>query len=106
MREKRKYPRKQVHPPVEIVLGSGVLAHAHCVDLSLGGAFLETDAVAAFGTAVTLSFALPGVGGRAMIPATVRWTKPGGMGVQFGAMGARETHGIVTLLARSDARVA
>ena len=106
VREKRKYPRKQVHPPVTIHLGSGVQAHAYCVDLSVGGAFLETDAVAAFGAAVTLAFSLPGVDGPAMIPAIVRWTKPGGMGVQFGAMGARETHGVVTLLAKSDARVA
>ncbi len=34
----------------------------------------------------------------AEIEAIVRWCKPTGMGVQFGVMGARETHALTTLL--------
>lgn len=59
-----------------------------------------------FGAEVRLVFELPDIEGEAIISAIVRWTKPGGMGVQFGAMGARETHGLVTLLAAPAARVA
>jgi hypothetical protein len=106
VREKRKHPRKQLHPPVRIELPAGASAAARCRDISLGGAYLETEAVLPFGAEVTLAFELPDLDTEARIPAIVRWTKPGGMGVQFGAMGARETHGLVTLLAGPAARVA
>jgi type IV pilus assembly protein PilZ len=41
---------------------------------------------------------LPSLRGEANIEAVVRWSKPGGMGVQFGRMGARETHGLTELM--------
>jgi hypothetical protein len=34
------------------------------------------------------------------LPGTVRWAKPGGLGIQFGLLGARETHSIAQLLKR------
>jgi len=30
------------------------------------------------------------------LPGVVRWAKPNGFGVQFGSLGARETHAILT----------
>ena len=36
-------------------------------------------------------------GGLDQIPGVVRWTRPDGMGVQFGLLGARETHAITEL---------
>ena len=32
-----------------------------------------------------------------LVPATVRWTNPTGMGVQFGLLRARETHAILEI---------
>lgn len=85
---------------------SGEWVEAYCGDISLGGAYLETAHGFAFGASVELAFELPDLDTDAIVPAVVRWTKPGGMGVQFCAMGARETHGLVTLLAGGAARVA
>jgi type IV pilus assembly protein PilZ len=34
------------------------------------------------------------------LPGIVRWAKPDGFGVQFGSLGARETHAISELLKR------
>jgi hypothetical protein len=34
------------------------------------------------------------------LPAVVRWNKPGGFGVQFGLLGAKETHSLAQLLKR------
>ena len=41
---------------------------------------------------------LPGLKDEVAIDAVVRWAKPAGMGVQFGRMGARETHALTLLL--------
>jgi type IV pilus assembly protein PilZ len=41
-----------------------------------------------------------GTKGDLRLPAIVRWTKPDGFGVQFGSLGARETHAISQLLKR------
>jgi type IV pilus assembly protein PilZ len=67
-------------------------------DVSLGGMFIEASGPSpAFGTPVTIVCELPGLGREARLPAVVRWTKAGGFGVQFGLLGARETHAITKL---------
>jgi hypothetical protein len=71
---------------------------ARARNISLGGMFIETDRPAPFRKALVLELALPGIAELARIECTVRWTSPEGMGVQFGVMGARETHGLVKLL--------
>ncbi|EYF08651.1 Hypothetical protein CAP_2511 [Chondromyces apiculatus DSM 436] len=70
---------------------------ANCRDISLGGMFVETTTQVPFGATVTLYLPLPGMH-NTTIKATVRWTKPDGMGVQFGVMGARETHALMLFL--------
>lgn len=70
----------------------------------MGGMFIETADPAAFGAAVRLFVTWPGLRGETEIRATVRWTKRGeGMGVQFGVMGARETHALVAWI-QSDTK--
>jgi hypothetical protein len=96
MTEHRKHPRAQISSPVTFQLGDGPRVEARCVDISLGGMFIETDAPASYGTALTIFVRLPGYD--ATIDAIVRWAKPSGMGVQFGRMGARETHALTELL--------
>ena len=42
---------------------------------------------------------LPGMKVETRVAGIVRWTKPEGLGIQFGAMGARETYALTELLA-------
>jgi len=68
-------------------------------DISIGGMFIEsTESAPPFGTDITIVGDVPGLSGSARLPAVVRWVKPGGFGVQFGLLGARETHAIAKLL--------
>lgn len=97
MRDHRQYPRKSLQSQVTFQLEGGPQVEASCRDISLGGMFIETDSPAPFGAAITVYLPLPGMHGAA-IRGTVRWTKPDGMGVQFGMMGARETHALTKLL--------
>ncbi len=82
-----------------VQLKDGASVTARSCDVSQGGMFLESDAQLAFGTEVTLVCSLPRLPD-ARLPSVVRWTKPGGFGVQFGLLGARETHAL-GLLVRS-----
>lgn len=63
-------------------------------DISLGGMFLETDTPAPFGAEVIVYVTLPAATQELALPAVVRWVLPEGMGVQWGLLGARETHAI------------
>jgi type IV pilus assembly protein PilZ len=96
--ENRKHPRAVAKLRVAFQVGDGPRAEARSRDLSLGGMFIETAAPPPYGTAVRVHLALPDLEGEACIEAVVRWTTVAGMGVQFGSMGARQTHGLVELL--------
>jgi len=73
-------------------------------DVSIGGMFIETAAPAPFGAAVLVSFEPSGFVRAVLVPATVRWTRVDGMGVQFGLLGARETHAITEMTRASGVR--
>ncbi len=60
--------------------------------------FINAAEQPAFGTQLVVICRLPGSAADSRLPAVVRWAKPGGFGVQFGLLGARETHAIATLL--------
>ena len=98
MQENRKHPRKELRPPVSYQVGEGPRVNAVCHDLSLGGMFIETPTPAGFNAKVDVFIQLPGMKGETKIPCVVRWTKPDGMGVQFGMMGAKETHALMVLM--------
>lgn len=66
-------------------------------DISLGGMFIETTSPATFGADVIVHVDLPGAGGTLSLPGVVRWVRDGGMGVQFGLLGAKETHVITEI---------
>jgi hypothetical protein len=63
-------------------------------NISLGGMFVETSFASGVGSGVLLSFTLPNQPGPLLVAGTVRWRSEDGMGVQFGLLGARETHAI------------
>ncbi len=98
MHEKREHPRTQINSPVTCRLEAGDSFDGLAKDISLGGMFIESTSVPQFGTKLSVVCQLPGSRGEATLPAVVRWAKPGGFGVQFGLMGARETHAITDLL--------
>jgi type IV pilus assembly protein PilZ len=98
--EKRQHPRKAIQLPVFYRDSAGAEVEGTCSDLSIGGAFVETTTPLPFGAKTTLHLQLPGLETRIQVEATVRWTKPSGMGLQLGLMGARETHALVALLSR------
>jgi len=69
-------------------------------DISIGGMFVESSEILPFGTELSIALRVPGTKGELKLPAIVRWAKPHGFGVQFGSLGARETHAISQLLKR------
>lgn len=73
---------------------------AKAKDISMGGMYLEATESLAFAEELTLDFKPVGVRIALKLPAVVRWTDPAGFGVQFGLMGARETHAISELVRR------
>ena len=70
-------------------------------DISLGGMYVACEHAPVFGAEVTVVGKLPGVNGELRLPGVVRWSKAGGFGVQFGLLGARETHTITRLMRRA-----
>jgi len=92
--DQRRHSRKPLAVPVGFATKEGPGGEGTSRDLSLGGMFVETDLPLPFGAAVTLHFTLPGGAEPLALAGVVRWTKPDGMGIQFGSLGARETHAI------------
>jgi type IV pilus assembly protein PilZ len=67
-------------------------------DISVGGMFIESQLPAGFGDEIVVYLTLPGSATELVLPGVVRWTRSGGMGVQFGLLGARETHAITEIV--------
>jgi type IV pilus assembly protein PilZ len=67
-------------------------------DISIGGMFIETTEAMEFAGELSIVVRLPGAKADVRLPAVVRWVKPGGFGVQFGLLGARDTHAITELM--------
>lgn len=97
MTEKRSHPRAAIDFAVRCERKDGSSFDGHARDLSVGGMFVESPHIPAFGTDVTIVATLPGPIGTLKLPGVVRWSKPGGFGVQFGLLGARETFAITRL---------
>ena len=98
MEEKRVHPRIPINIDVSCELKNGAAVTGIGKDLSLGGMFIESEQTPEFGANITIVTRLPGASAESRLPGVVRWAKPGGFGVQFGLLGARETHAITTLL--------
>lgn len=97
--EKRQHPRTPYQLSVRCLLdGSSNEIQGTTKDIGLGGMFVASDSALAFDTKITVVLALPGIEGETRIPATVRWSTSEGFGVQFGLLGARETHALTDLM--------
>jgi type IV pilus assembly protein PilZ len=90
--ERRRHTRKQVDLPTHYQLAGGERIAAHLADISIGGAYVDhVPKAPPFGTNVILWVVIPG-SKELSLEAVVRWLKPGGMGLQFGMHGAKETY--------------
>ena len=71
-------------------------------DISVGGMFIQTESPVKFGGEVVVYITLPSDTRELRLPGIVRWTRPNGMGVQFGLIGARETHAITEIVKKAN----
>jgi uncharacterized protein (TIGR02266 family) len=102
--ELRRFIRTPIDVPVNFInKGSTALISGRAKDVSVGGMFVETMRPSQFGTEVTVRLRLPQSKDELTLPAVVRWVRDGGMGVQFGLLGARETHEITEVVRRASA---
>ena len=93
VREKREHHRAEYVVTVNVEAAGGQVVEVQSRDISQGGIFLISEQMLPVGTEVNLALDLPGCG-PCRIPGYVRWLKSDGFGVQFGLLGARETHAI------------
>lgn len=98
MPELRRHQRASIDVAVEFVAkGASERKSGHARDVSVGGMFIETTAPLPFSTELVVHATLPGQRAPFVLPAVVRWSGKDGMGIQFGLIGARETHAITEL---------
>jgi len=98
--DKRVHPRVNLDAEVSCERRDSAPFQGMAKDISIGGMFIESTEVLPFGTEITIVGKLPGTKAAVRLPGIVRWAKPTGFGVQFGSLGARETHAISQLLKR------
>ena len=97
MQDKRLHPRVPLSANVTCEVRGGEAITGLSRDISVGGIFIESQAEVTFGTEVTIVLRLPNTKADFRLPGTIRWMKEDGFGVQFGLLGARETHAISEL---------
>ncbi len=100
MEDKRVHPRVNLDTEVSCERRDAPPFTGMAKDISIGGMFIDSTEILPFGTEVTIVGRLPGTKAELRLPGVVRWAKPTGFGVQFGSLGARETHAISQLLKR------
>lgn len=98
MEEKRQHLRVPLQIPVTLHVPGQEPYAAVAVDLSFGGMNITDTRPHQFGEKVVVEALLPGQGKPVKLPCTVRWNNAAGFGVQFGLLGARETHVITRLV--------
>lgn len=103
MIEQRRYARAPIDVPVSFsVKGKAERMTGKAKDISVGGMFVETPTPGGFSADVIIHVQLPGAEETLALPGVVRWVRDGGMGVQFGLLGAIETH-VITEIGRKHA---
>ncbi len=96
--EKRSHARAPLNVEVICELSDGTRVQGTSRDISLGGMYVETSAQVPFNTQLIVVVRLPGAREDSRLPGVIRWSTPDGFGIQFGLLGARETHHITELM--------
>jgi hypothetical protein len=86
---RRVHERYAYRLPI-VIVHDGREISAYTVNLSLGGAFVQTETELAYGTQARARFRLPTLKEDTEVPVTVRWKTSEGLGVQFGSLRALE----------------
>jgi len=95
----RRHLRRPVKTPLEFTpWDPRCITFGFAMDISMGGVFVETVFPAARGSDVVMRLWPSGWDEELILPGVVRWTDGHGMGVEFAAVGPRET-GAITKLA-------
>jgi hypothetical protein len=99
--EKRRFARASIDMPVIFARKGGTTWESGIgKDISIGGIYIEGSVIAPFSAEVVVRVKLATATGAMAdfdLPGVVRWVRSGGMGVQFGLLGAHETHAITEL---------
>jgi hypothetical protein len=96
--ELRRHQRAPIDVAVEFVAkGATARTAGRARDVSVGGMFIETVTPLPFSSELVVHVTLPGQRAPFVLPGVVRWSAKDGMGIQFGLIGARETHAITQL---------
>lgn len=97
MEEKRRFRRIIINVEV-LCRPEGMPPHsALAKDIGLGGMFVRSEHRPAFGASIVVEVKLPRQREAFQLPGVVRWQNGEGYGIQFGLLGARETHAITRL---------
>ena len=97
MHDKRSHPLVPLSVELICEVSEGANISGRAKDISVGGMYIESETEVSFGTQVSIVLRLPNTKADSRLPGVIRWIKPGGFGVQFGLLGARETHAISEL---------
>lgn len=101
----RAAPRQPLRCPIKFeASGSTSMFDGTACDVSLGGIFVETESPAAYGAEVVIYMPIDDRKRVVRLPARVRWRRAGGMGLQFGSLGAFETHALLMALGSGTSR--
>ena len=95
---RRKNERQRVAVPARFWRDGGFV-DARTRDISLGGAFIETDAPMPLGVECLIELRLPTLTAAVQVTATVRWSNREGMGVQWGVLRVQHAWAINQLFA-------
>ena len=98
MLEKRSHARVPLETTIVCEPKGAAAFEATSKDISIGGMYIEAAETLKFGDELVIVALLPGAKHEMRLPGVVRWVKPGGFGVQFGLLGAVETHLISELM--------
>ena len=85
----RSSQRFDVQIDIEITVGDQQ-HRSKTRNLSLGGAFVDAEVKPAFNSRVMLRFNIPNQREAIQVGGVVRWVDPGGFGVQFDGLRARD----------------
>ena len=101
MHDKRDHLRVAINMAVRCEVEGDVHFDALATDISIGGARVEASELPEIGRRLVIAAQLPGAKEVSRLPAVVRWNQTGSFGVQFGLLGARDTHRIAGLMGQA-----
>jgi transcriptional regulator with PAS, ATPase and Fis domain len=79
----QRYYRAQIEIPIKVKY-SGEEFEASLLNISAGGAGIQTDKLLKSGVPISLLFSIPGIGAESEFPGRITWTNKGGQyGIQF-----------------------